>query len=553
VTRFDTQEVVTSLERAWGGLLSDAARWIRTLAASDTVVWCVVAGGVLLRVARYLDNRSLWLDESFLALNILEKSTTGLFGRLDYLQAAPPGFLVLEKLTVELVGDSEQALRLLPLIAGIVSLFLFRAVARRFLSAGFLLLAMILFAVNEPLIYYSSEVKPYSSDVLVALTLLLLACRVMEREHPVRDYAVLAAAGVLAVWLSYPAVLMLAGVFAAMLARALRRREWREIRLGLVGLGFVWLVSFAVVYIMTSENTGPIADAIFGTGETHSGVDRLAIGQNIKDAWGAVVDPGGFERGIHGLAALLLLFGVSALARHRHELDHLALLTLPLIAAFGAGVLDRYPLGGRFSLFLVPLGLILISRGVQDVAALSRHPLVLALPIAAFLVVPQTADAVSSLRDPPAPEHIRPLLRELVANAESGDVLYVYRNAQYALRYYSACKDCEAWSGRFPWPLRTAESSDEPQAALESVPPLVVVQQASDDDQVLDDLDELEQLPRGKRIWFLFSHVPSRRGLNEETLYLAYLDKNGRRIDESRTDNAAALYLYELSRPPPPS
>ena len=90
--------------------------------------------GAVLRAAPFLLDRSLWLDEAKLALNVLERSPAQLFGPLDYGQAAPVGFLLLEKQAVAAFGEGERALRLVPLLAGVASLWLFFVVARRWLS-----------------------------------------------------------------------------------------------------------------------------------------------------------------------------------------------------------------------------------------------------------------------------------------------------------------------------------------------------------------------------------------------------------------------------------
>ena len=50
-----------------------------------------------MRIAPFWLDRSLWLDEAKLALNVLERSPARLFQPLDYEQAAPVGFLLLEK------------------------------------------------------------------------------------------------------------------------------------------------------------------------------------------------------------------------------------------------------------------------------------------------------------------------------------------------------------------------------------------------------------------------------------------------------------------------
>ena len=58
----------------------------------------VVAVGIALRLWQYLADASLWVDEAALARNIVDRSPAGLLAPLDYGQAAPWGFLLIEKL-----------------------------------------------------------------------------------------------------------------------------------------------------------------------------------------------------------------------------------------------------------------------------------------------------------------------------------------------------------------------------------------------------------------------------------------------------------------------
>src|SRR4051812_2825965 len=115
----------------------------------------VIAVGATFRIARYVDNRSLWLDEVFLANNLIGRSFARLFQPLDYRQGAPILFLLLSKLSITVLGHSEYALRLVPLISGLLALPLFHFVARRLVSPAAALLGLGLMAVLEPLIYYS--------------------------------------------------------------------------------------------------------------------------------------------------------------------------------------------------------------------------------------------------------------------------------------------------------------------------------------------------------------------------------------------------------------
>lgn len=108
-----------------------------------------IALGILLRIIPYLRNRSLWYDEALLALNILHRPIEGLFQPLCYHQAAPVGFLLVEKLSSIVFGRSELSLRLAALFLGIASLFLFWRVAALSISPKAIPLAVMLFALTS--------------------------------------------------------------------------------------------------------------------------------------------------------------------------------------------------------------------------------------------------------------------------------------------------------------------------------------------------------------------------------------------------------------------
>ncbi len=96
---------------------------ISRAAVAWTILALVVIGiGIAMRIWFYVYNRSMYRDEAALALNIVNRSFAGLFKPLSNDQGAPTGFLTLEKLVVTIMGNSEYSLRLVPLIASILSL-----------------------------------------------------------------------------------------------------------------------------------------------------------------------------------------------------------------------------------------------------------------------------------------------------------------------------------------------------------------------------------------------------------------------------------------------
>ncbi len=88
----------------------------------------IISVGILLRLTEYPYNRSLWLEEAWLALEIVKRTITEL---LKGFGLAPFGFLAIEKALIFVFGNNEDALRLLPLLTGIASPFLFYHRARK--------------------------------------------------------------------------------------------------------------------------------------------------------------------------------------------------------------------------------------------------------------------------------------------------------------------------------------------------------------------------------------------------------------------------------------
>ena len=80
------------------------------------LIFAAVLFGLLCRLSQYAAHTSLWHDEAFLALNVLNKNFTELLGPLEWYEASPPGFLVVEKLLVSWLGRSEYVFRLVPLL-----------------------------------------------------------------------------------------------------------------------------------------------------------------------------------------------------------------------------------------------------------------------------------------------------------------------------------------------------------------------------------------------------------------------------------------------------
>ena len=146
--------------------------------------------GVFLRLFVYLSGRSFWMDEASLWANLAHKPILDFSEPMTGDQLAPVGFLIAQRAIMSVFGVLKYAARLLPLACGLISVFLFARLARRLLAPRAALVALALFCFSDDLIYYASELKPYSLDLAIALAISLAAlmrshnrCRLAGRRY----------------------------------------------------------------------------------------------------------------------------------------------------------------------------------------------------------------------------------------------------------------------------------------------------------------------------------------------------------------------------------
>ena len=326
-------EVEAAAARPGRAVLTDPRR-----AGAFALAGLLLAGAAL-RVFPFVLDRSLWLDEAKLALNILDRSPAGMFRPLDHDQAAPVGFLLLEKQAATLLGEGERALRLVPLLGGLASLVLVYAVARHWLPKPESLLALCLFALSTPLVYYATEVKQYSTDVFTALALLWAAGRVLAGKPAA--LASLLVAGAVGVWLSHPAVFVVAGIGSTLLVSAWRQGE-RQGTARLAAVAAAWAASFLAHYVLVLAHSDPKGYLVrFWADGFPALVPRSLADLTwwIETPFGFFTDPAGLR--FAGLAAAC--FALGAWRFWRSDRRVLGLLVSPFLFTLLAAVLHRYP------------------------------------------------------------------------------------------------------------------------------------------------------------------------------------------------------------------
>ncbi len=477
--------------------------------------------GAALRCGQFLFNRSVTEGEAALALNIISRTFAGLLQPLDLVQAAPVGFLFLQRIFYLVFGNNDYTLRILPLAAGLVSLPLFYALGRRIMNKPGLFMGLILFAGSDYLIYFSSELKQYSTDVTIGLAITVLAIRLMRPDLLQRDRWFFLACCLAGIWFSHPALFVLssAGVILFWIARknpSQTRQSW----------WFAFALAFAASALL---NYFISLRALAGHAEFQNFWQPAFMPippRSFTDlAWFIKTpakyfhNPAGFLIALVIPAAIAAILGLIVMI-HKYKRET-ALLVLPIGLCLIASALRKYPFDGRLLLFTVPATLVLISSGlgwlVNNRGRLVR---VCGWVLAAIVIIPVTGSALARFVHPRRPEELRPVMKYLQEQYQEKDAVYLYYAAVNGFNYY--CRQMDFY------PKDT----------------LVGVEARDQWDDYFRDAKRGQGRPR---VWLIFSHIATWGGIDEEKIILDYWDRLGQRLDSFKASGASA-YLYDRSK-----
>jgi hypothetical protein len=226
---------------------------------------------------------------------------------------------------------------------------------------------------------------------------------------------------------------------------------------------------------------------------------------------------------------LTVIGGVSLFIRKRNIA---LILVATAFAALAASALQKYPLKGRFMLFLIPLFLLIIAEGigcVYEVTAKKNRTVALVLcglP-AIWLIFFPVMVTYNESRSSHSNIGVRPMVEYVSKNKKPDDIIYVYHSADPSFTYYA--------------PLFGIDINDNH----------IIV----GNDPVLKKrafqrfFKDLDLLKGNGRVWFIFTDIIDCGGCdgNMQAFYVDELDKRGTLLDQSNGIGANA-YLYDMNR-----
>jgi hypothetical protein len=436
------------------------------------VLGILALGGVMTRV-QFLD-RSLWLDEAWVANSIRAASLRDAVYYDEWLQTTPPLFIALSRTVTEVFGTSNLAFRLLPAFFGILAIPLFAFIALRILKPGFAIVGMLLFISNPQLILYSQSLKQYSTDVFSTIALLIVGYLYLERRTD-RWYYALLAGFVTCSFLSYPAMLFWPFLlYIAFVKTDLQyRTETEGIRNKLPQLVLVIVLGvsiFLINYLLfIAPNKNPALAEFFREGfyEWHSYLEFIGF---YGTRFSSLAESFFFGRaGVLRVLTILIItvslihLWVSPIKMRRPGgLAMAVLLTAPIAAIMALNVIGVFPLPGfhhRLLLFVFPITALLFCLGLQFFASILARliaprvktltgvkalattsvenvlgifvAVMLAIPILVFFTTVGVGPIFAEDH-----EEIEPAIGYLAQRIEPDDVLYIHATMRQQLKLY---------------------------------------------------------------------------------------------------------------------
>jgi hypothetical protein len=494
----------------------------------------VVLLGLALRARQYFYNRSLWPDEIAVTDDIAHGSFRGLMHTQPNGQAAPIGWFWAERVAIDIFGLQEFALRLTPFIASIVALLLFPYVGRRLVGRWAMPLALLIFATSPQLLYYSSEVKQYGSDVACALVIVAITLVVSERAPSWRLAAWWLLLASCVIWFSQPGILLTAGCGVVLFLRWFRRPRGL---LWVAAAGVAPLVVLAVDYFSALKDQSKstlLQDYWVG------GYPPKPYGLHSSTQWlwhdsgELLLDPGRLTHPV--IVFVLGAVGIAVLLTRRKWRWATVMLVFPFVLAVAVAVLRVYPLRQRLGLYLLPFVFMLMCAPLRAVGSSFRPKLpriakgAVAVAVLAAVVVsgwPGFSRGVRVLGEPLEHTGGRQLTAYIAHNIKPGDV--VYREFPWAA---------------VSWDFYAARHPELPKPGsfvFVSTPTCVGV-------------PSVAALTPGTRVWVFFDSRGSIEPKDAEAVFLSYFTSVGKVLAHKDVPHAqGAVYLMQItgSGPPP--
>jgi hypothetical protein len=412
---------------------------------------------------------SIWNDEAWVANSILAPSWKEMFYYPRWLQSSPALFLALERLLTKVFGPSEPALRLLPLLAGLLAIPVLAIALRKLFNPVSALCGTSLVIANVWAAKYPQQVKQYGSDLFASALLCLLITRYCDRPDR-RNFTLLVGGSFVASFLANTALFMGPSVIAAVALGPLWRPPSyrRAVRLKIAITSFI-LCGALNYLVFIRSNRGPTlveswADSCLSLSHPFTSA------RDLFSSFGDLLVPQAFPVTAYLGSAMVLAVAAGAVialigsARGSKKAVMILLLgPLPIAVAMASSLLGQYPLlhYPRMLLWALPCCAALLATTLdplfnafrQRIARGNEAPIFYSTAVACLFLVLVLDLGVR--RYPRPTERNSEAMRLLRQSMGPSDVLLVHRRMLEQYDYYSRLQGWAArrvYVGNTDWP-----------------------------------------------------------------------------------------------------
>lgn len=479
-------------------------------------IFSIIVGIIVRTTNFFLADISFWTDEAGVALNIVQKDFLGLFKPLEYSQVAPIGFCLFEKLAVGIFGETEMAYRLLSYLTGTIAIglvFVFVHNAVGFWPA--LLCAAQLAVIKEP-IFYSNNLKPYASDIAIAIALMLIAWKSDVARSSWLQLVFIAISGIIAIWFSFPAVFILGGIGTMWLMDWLTEPR-KKVFFILTAIFALWLISFWLQFRLLQSQTGnaylldfwrehflPLPPKTLADLEFFFELPRIFR----NPLW----------TGVPLISSILFIGGCLIIWKHNRRF--LVIIVVPLMLNLIASSLKKYPFGDRMLQYgimnlFIPISISLVFL-VAWCSEKRWQKVIVMLLIIGNLAEP-AVNAAKEIFVPREREQVKQIVKRLAIHEYGDKPYYIFGSSYNTYRYYME--------------------------RIGVKPQLVVVGPGVNETHPADPKYQLSALYGN--YWLLFGHAKQHNDYNYEKDYIQEADRRGTQL-EKIIDVGASAYLYDF-------
>lgn len=403
----------------------------------NTFLIIIILFGILLRLKGLLINPSMWHDECALAWNIINKNYYDFFGKLRFLQIAPPAFMIITKFLVQIFNVSNKietcdfVLRLIPFICGVLSIGVFYYLCKNtFNTKKAVLVALLLFSVNKILIDYSFEFKQYGLDMFLALLFVLFLQKLDLDKMNLKKLVFTSIIISTLIWFSFVSIFIIIAGFINLL---LKRKNLKKLIILFLPVSLsilLYLNSYIInTYLNNSQGMLRFWDGNFISLNLSNFLPLFV--RNIQYFFYPVK--------FLIFVPILLIYGIFLFYKEKkYAFINVVLLTFVLLII--ASMLHIYPFFERLVIFLIPFFIILMVKPLDKINAPKKvHSLFI---IAMFLAIclPQISFAAQTLKSKflNKGDFSRDMMKYMVKNLKPTDNIFVNNGSIVDFYYYAS-------------------------------------------------------------------------------------------------------------------